>query len=145
MSPSTLKKSEPIVNTAFTEPELMEALYWIWDAFDRCSMGMFLVYHTAIHAMNNEFMDGNRITVGIRKNEWISGSTPILLAFTGEPVETWGTYVVFKNPFNAVPVYVYIYADDPCITETAQILYANEYFKVPNTYRRFEKVFGERP
>lgn len=129
----------------FPHDKLMQALYWIWDAFDRSAMGMFLVYGTAQSCMKNTDMIGDRITVGVRKNEWFSGSKPILMAFTGEPIELGVNYVVFKNPFNTVPVYVYIYSEDESIVSTGQILYENEYFKVPNTYERFVKVFGENP
>lgn len=129
----------------FSEPELMQALYWIWDAFDRSGMGMFLVYETASHVMNNEHMEGNSITVGVRKNEWISGSTPILKSFTEDPLEETTTKIVFKNPFNKVPVIVYVYDEDVSITSPQQIFYANEYFMIPNTYSRFEKIFGVMP
>lgn len=119
----------------------MQALYWIWDAFDRSMMGMFLVGNTADRALNNLHMDGDRITIGTRRNEWNAGSKNILLAFTGLPINTTEKYVVFTNPFNDVPIYLYILEDDPCIINTQQILYANEYFKLPNPYRRFQEIY----
>ena len=123
----------------------MKALYWTWDAFDRSLMGMFLVYDTAADVLQNKQIQGDRITVGVRGNEWRSGSTPILKAFMGEPLEETEKYAKFKNPFNDVPVYVYIFPEDPCVTSTASVLYEQEYFKLPNTYRRFIEVFGAKP
>jgi hypothetical protein len=136
--PST-KKSE------FPFDKLMQALYWAWDAFDRANMGMFLVYDTAADVLQNKMISGDKVTIGVRKNEWISGSTPILKAFTGEPIETTDKYVVFKNPLNDVPVYLYIFEEDPCIISTQEILYEREYFKLPNTYRLFIDRFGATP
>jgi hypothetical protein len=63
---STLKKSEEIVVKEYSHDELMKALYWAWDAFDRAQMGMFLVYDTAINAMNNGYQKGERVEVGTR-------------------------------------------------------------------------------
>lgn len=129
----------------FPFDKLMQALYWVWDAFERSSVGMFLVYGTAEVVLQNKLMEGDRITVGVRGNEWRSGSIPILKAFTGEPVETTEKYVVFKNPLNDVPVYVYIFHEDPCILNTQDVLYEREYFKLPNTYKQFIEVFGATP
>ena len=123
----------------------MKALYWIWDAFDRASMGMFLVYETASNAIQNKIMDGDKITVGTRYLEWASGATPILKAFTGEPIEKTEKYIVFINPFNKVPVYVYLFERHSCIENTKQIMYENETFMVPNTYRDFIDKFGAKP
>lgn len=128
--------------TTFTDAELIQALYWIWDAFDRSLMTMFLVYNTAEAALANGYLTGDKITVGVRGNEWRSGSTPILLAFTGIPTKITDTHVVFKNPFNAVPVHVHVYAEDPCISPPQTIFWANEHFNIPNPYSRFLKVFG---
>ena len=129
----------------FLHDQLMQALYWIWDAFDRASMGMFLVYNTATDAIQNKELRGDRVSVGVRDLEWISGSTPILKAFTEEPIETTDKYVVFKNPFNEVHIYVYIFKSYPCIESTKELLYENEYFKIPNTYRKFIDIFGPTP
>jgi len=104
-------------------------------------MGMFLVYDTAQSVLDNVDLKGERVTVGIRNNEWISGSTSILKAFTGEPLEKTKEYEIFKNPFNEVPIYVYIFSEDICIVNTQQIFYKNEYFMLPNPYKRFLEVF----
>ena len=139
------EEADFFIKPVFAYDKLLQALYWIWDAFDRANMGMFLVYGTAESVFENKLPDGNKITVGVRLNEWNSGSTPILKAFTGEPLEVTEKYVRFKNPFNNVPIYLYIFKDDPCIINTQEILYEREYFKVPNTYKRFIEVFGDKP
>lgn len=141
---SNTQESSPQVIT-FPHDQLIQALYWTWDAFDRALMGMFLVYGTAETVLQNKLMEGDRITVGVRKNEWFSGSTPILKSFTGEPVSEGVNFVIFKNPFNEVPVYVYLFSEDSSVQAPAEVFYQAEYFKIPNSYTRFIKVFGEKP
>ena len=158
---STLKKSEPVApslvsGTAlpfseqstipiYSHYDLLTALFWVWDAFDRAQMGMFLVYDTALSAMNNSILKGDKITVGTRLLEWNSGSTPILKAFTGEPIFISEKYIDFSNPFNSVIVRVYLFETHSCIESTKQIMYENEAFMVPNTYEQFIKEFGDKP
>lgn len=137
-----MKKSED--KLSYPTDKLLQALYWIWDAFERSSIGMFLVYKTAEDVIDNKDLEGDKITVGVRDLEWISGSTPILRSFVGEPKEKTDKYEVFKNPFNEVPVYVYIFKDHPCIQSTRQIFYKAEYFMVPNTYTQFKEIFGDK-
>lgn len=104
-------------------------------------MTMFLTGHTAETALANAYLSGDRITIGVRENEWRSGSTPILLAFTGLPVAETATEVIFKNPFNDVPVFLHIYPDDETIIAPQTIFYANEHFNVPNPYALFTQHF----
>lgn len=135
---------------SYPPDKLMQALFWIWDAFERTNMGMFLVYETAECVLQNKDMTGDKITVGVRDLEWISGSTTILKAFTGNPVEISinteeNRFEVFKSPFNEVPVYVYIFKAHPCITNTNQVFYRNEYFMLPNTYKEFINTYGSKP
>jgi hypothetical protein len=136
------KKPEEVQKPSYSVDQLLQALMWTWDAFERAQMGMFLVKDTAVRAIQNIDLDGDAIYVGIRDTEWSSGSTPILKAFTGEPVGKTDTTVTFKNPLNPVPTIVYILPEDPCIRSTDQIFYRNEYFKVPNPFKRFMEVYG---
>lgn len=122
----------------------MQALYWTWDAFDRALTGMVVIYKNAHDILDNVPLKGDKITVGIRRLEWVSGKRPILLAFTGEPEEETSAYVRFANPFNDVPVYVYFFEDDSCITSPNQVFYGSEYFMLPNPYSRFVERFGDK-
>lgn len=142
-SPNT-KKSEEEKPLQFSNPQLMQALYWVWDAFERSNMGMFLVYKTAEDVLQNIDIEDNKITVGTRDNEWRSGSTSILKSFMGDPLEETDKFALFKNPFNQVPVYVYIFKDDPSITSPNQVFYKAEYFMLPNPYSKFIEVFGAK-
>ena len=141
-SPS-LKKSEEI-KPSFSYDQLLQAMYWTWDAFDRALMPTFLVYETAQTVIDHQLPDGNAIYFGVRKNEWNAGARTVVYNFTGFPKEKTEKYEVFSNPFNRVPVYVYLFDEDPCIINTAVVMYEREYFNLPNTYKQFVERFGNR-
>ena len=143
----TLKKSDigEDVPTQFPEDQLLQALYWAWDGFDRVLMKMMPIYKTAEDILQNIYLSGDRVSVGVRKPEWVSGSVNIIRNFLGEPLEKTETYEKYANPHNKVPVYIYILEDDPCLQGTNKIFYASEYFELPTPYSQFIKVFGARP
>jgi len=142
LTSQNLKKSdiEPI---QLPEEQLLQALYWVWDGFDRVLMKMMPIYNTAEDMLQNLHLKGDKVTVGVRKPEWESGSVNILRNFLGTPEEKTEKYE--KYIYNKVPVYIYILEDDPCLQGTNKIFYAQEYFELPNPYSQFIKVFGIRP
>ena len=107
-------------------------------------MPMFLIYDSAEWVINKKLPEGDTIYIGVRNNEWNAGARTVLYNFTGDPIEKTPTHEVFKNPFNGALVCVYRFNDDPCIINTAQVLYEHEYFQLPNTYQQFIERFGKR-
>ena len=125
---------------SYSHDELIKSLYWIWDAFDRAMMGMFLVYGTAESVINHMLLDGEGVHVGVRNAEYYSGSKPILIAFTGEPEKKEG-FDIFKCPLSEAPVFVHYFDEAECIKSTDSVQYQNEYFKLPNPYSKFIELW----
>jgi len=125
----------------FTHEELLPALYWIWDGFDRALMGMFLVSKTAEDVMSKLHLEGDGIYVGVRRLEWDSESRSILDAFLGKGIEVKKDK--FKYNFDGIPVYIYVFDEDLCILNTDTVLYEQENFCLPNTYKQFIERFGD--
>ncbi len=126
--------------------DLLDALYWVWDAFDRSNVPFFLVHQTYEDAIKDRSLRGDKVEIGIRKNEWNSGGRRILENFI-QPVkesETEALYEFRRVNSNEVPVPVilHIYPDSPCITATNPIMYKYENFSVPNPYSEFIKIYG---
>lgn len=103
-------------------------------------MGMFLVYNTAEDVLQHKQLQGDGVHVGVRKMEWTTGSKPILDAFLNAPIEVTEKYS--KYIYEGVPVYIHIFDEDQCIKSTNQVMYENEYFMLPNTYKQFMDRFG---
>lgn len=120
--------------------QLLDALYYMWDAFDRALMPYFLIHKTAEDAMKNRDLTGNKVTLGVRKMEWLGGSRRILEAFTGTPLTESDELVTFEH--KGVPIELHLYDDHNCIIQTDMIRYRYEEFKVPNPYSEFEEVYG---
>lgn len=124
---------------AFTHNQLLKALYWAHDLFDRANMAFFLVYNTAEDVLQKKQLEGDNVQVGVRLLEWNSGAKVIIDTFaqpTSKDTDT-ATFV-----YEGVPVVVHVYTDDPCITSPDTVIYHAEYFKLPNPYKRFMEVFG---
>lgn len=120
--------------------QLLVALYYVWDAFDRCNVPYFLVNQTAEDAIAGRNLTGNCIEIGIRRTEWISGGRRLIDNFLGLPVEESPTLATYKH--EGVPILLYNYEDHECIVQTDMIHYAHEEFKVPNPYSAFKEIYG---
>lgn len=129
---------------SYSHGHLLQALYWIWDAFDRAMMKMVVIDEAHDLIKQHRQLEGDRIAVGVRKNEWTSGAYNIFKEFAGYPVDQTETYVIYKNPFNEVPVYVYVFDGDETLLNPDSVMYENESFYVPNPYTRFIEIYGNR-
>lgn len=147
----TVKEYVAAVKKDWPHDKLVSALYWIYDAFDRANMGYFFVYSTAESILQQKDLEGDGIHVGVRFNEWTSGSKPIFDAFAGEPVVKSNIKAeTLKNIMNdiyiydheGIPVFLYVFNDHPCIIDTNQIQYRNEFVRLPNPYSQFMDTFG---
>lgn len=127
-----------------THDELLAALYWCYDVFERANMLFFCVYDTAKAIKANENLHGDHIDIGVRKLEWVSGGKPILDAYMDQQriktVDNDDNTV--KYEYGGVPVIVHIYEDDECLNNPDTVMYFMEDFKLPNPYERFERIYG---
>lgn len=118
---------------------LIQALYWIWDGFGRTAMPMFLVHQTAKDVIANHDLKGDKVEVGVRRTEWLSGNKGILDIFAQPLFEDVNKA---QYEFEGVPIIVHVYDDDDCIMNLDHKLYRHETFKLPNPYNRFEQLYG---
>lgn len=119
---------------------LLKALYWVYDFMDRAMINFFLVGDTAQAVIDKKDLFGDKITVGVRKMEWESGSRRIADSFA-TPVKDDGNIVYYE--FEGVPVVLYVLEDDATIQSPDQQMYKSEFFKLPNPYGKFLETFGE--
>lgn len=128
------------VQAKHTSEELLNALYWIWDAFDRANVQFFLVHQTAEDAMKNYDLTGDKVEVGIRRNEWVSGGRRLLDAFLDTPLTESDTTAEYVH--DGVTILLHNYDDIPSIMQLNPIIYRNESFTVPNPYSEFKEIYG---
>ncbi len=125
----------------FTHDELLEALYWMHQIFERANMTMVLIRETGEAANNDRPLTGDGVYVAARKLEWDSGARGVIDSMA--QFSEWTDELVTYMANNGVPVYVKICEDDYCISSPDQKLYMHEYVKLPNPFNRFEEVFGK--
>lgn len=136
----TLQQTTPPVQS-FTHDELIDALYFAWDGFDRSNMKWFLVGETAKRAKMQRDLTGDGVDIGVRANEWRGGAERVFTTVMPDPLEESDSLVLYEH--NGVPIRLHIYEpDDECIVATDSIMYRNEQFALPNPLERFEELYG---
>lgn len=135
-----------VIQQAIDSQELLDALYWIWDAFERSSIPFFLIYQTYEDAKANHDLTGDKVEIGVRRNEWISGGRRIIDGFILPVTETDDEVIYHYKKVNSsnqpILVIVHVYDDSPCIKSLDMIHYRYEEFYVPNTYKTFLEIYG---
>lgn len=128
----------------FSHEELLETLYFFFDAFERSSITFLVAYTTLDQILKDLPLIGDKIELVVRKLEWQSGSKDLFMTY----LQDEGLHVtetedqatcVFRN---GVKVVIYLLDDSDTITSPDTILYKNEYFKFPNPYDKFLEIYG---
>lgn len=123
----------------FSSQQLLDALYWIWDAFERSNVPFFLVFQTAEDAIKQHDLTGDRVEIGVRRMEWVSGGKRIIDAFV-MPLSEGKDEAIYE--YRGVPVIVHVYDDSDCVVQTDMVRYRYEEFKIPNPYSKFKELYG---
>ncbi len=120
----------------YEHDQLLDALYWVWDFMERASINFYVVGSTAQAIKSHNNLSGDKIQVGVRKNEWESGARRIADAFA-QPLKEEGNTVEYE--FNGVPIFLYVLEDSATLSSYDTTIYVSEYFKIPNPYSQFER------
>lgn len=122
--------------------QLLKALFFFWDGFERSTMNFFLVKDTARQVIADDILTGDRLTLGIRKLEWNGGQQRIFKAFM-EHERILPTRVENGLLFNYfdTPVYLFIYEENPCLTALDIVFYENDTFNIPNPFSVFNEKY----
>lgn len=117
--------------------ELLEALFFFWDGFERATMNFFLVKDTAKQVIANKELSG-KLTLGIRQMEWNGGQQRIFKSFM-EHEKVLPTKMKNGLLFNCkgVPVELYIYPENPTLAALDITFYENDTFNIPNPFKEF--------
>src|SRR4051812_21894106 len=110
-TPQTTMPNEPMA-ISLDPQKLLDTLYKVWDAFGRSSMPYFLIGKTYHDAKLGHELKGDKIELGVRRNEWNSGNKRLLDSLITADSETTD---VARYTLDGVPVEVHIYADSDCI------------------------------
>ena len=79
--------------------------------------------------MADKELTGDRLTLGIRRNEWVGGQDRIFKAFMEhEKIPHAIMEHGFRFKYMGVPVYLYIYDNNPCLDALDIVFYNNDTF-----------------
>ena len=124
----------------YTHDELLKALYWFHDFMERPMIKYFLVGSTAESALKNGMLEGDKVEVGVRRLEWISGGSRIAENFAVADSKTDDLCIYVSD---GVPIHVNIFDDIQEILSCDTRLYEHEYFFIPNPYNSFKQIWSK--
>lgn len=135
-----IEEDTPKLSTSYPHLELLDALYFIWEAAERGQLGMFLMGDTARQVIEQGDLSGDKITVGVRRNEWDSGQGRIAQTYLehelgNKPKEDEGLITIKAR--NAVPIHIKLYEENPTISSFNIVYYRYETFNLPNPWSKF--------
>ena len=127
---------------ALTHSQLLAALLFFWDAFERSTLNFFLIRDTAHQVIDNVDLSGDSLTLGLRKMEVNGGQFRIFKDFiTHEKVKVTEFEKGYLFDYKGVPVFLYIYDENPCLDSLDIVHYAYETFNTPNPFKAFEEQY----
>lgn len=132
-----LMEYAPIIDLG--HDQLLEVLFFFWDGFERSTINFFLVRDTADQIIHNQPLSGNKLSLGVRKLEWVGGQQRIFRSFM-EHEKILPTKLepdLLKFTYKGVPVELRIYENNPCLEALDIVFYGNETFNIPNPFSVF--------
>ncbi len=123
--------------------DLLNALFFMWEAQQRCAMDFFLTRSTAKAAMTSHMLDGDTLDLGVRKLAWVSDNKDLLMIFlANEPIKiVEETPDILRLEYKGVKINLRIYEDNDCVRNLIPVHYEHEDFWLPNQFERFTKEF----
>ncbi len=122
----------------FSHTQLLDALRFIDDLLSRPGIPYVLLDKTAQDAHNNLTLEGDCVTVGVKKENFQGSNLRILEAFYAADIieKTKYTYI-----HNGIPIYVYILSKyGKYLKEPNPIMYENDGYNLPNPFDKYLKV-----
>ncbi len=128
---------------SFPSDQLLQALYFMWDAAERGQLQMFLIGDTAKQVKANEDLEGDEITVGVRRNEWDSGQGRIAQTFMEHELGVKAVEVDGKvtYEYKGIPIIIKLYEENPTLQSFDIVYYGYETFNLPNPYKTFVEEY----
>lgn len=132
------EKNKPLQDSKFSHEQLMKALYYMFDAFDRANIKFFLTGKTAKACYENKGLSSDKVEIGIRKLEYVSGAWRVLTEFA-KPVKEEEEMIHFEH--EGVPIECRLFDEDVFFNQAQPILWQYEGFNLPNPYEEYVKRY----
>lgn len=128
--PKAVKKT-----TSLPHDKLMKALYFVEDLFSRPNIPFFLLDETALAAKENRQMEGDRITVGIRKLDFQPNNISMMNSlYQYKSIDDKHIEYVYCD----VPITVKIIdSTDDMFRNLNTFMYQYEAFSLPNPFDKY--------
>lgn len=137
--------------TTFSHDELLQAAYWVEDFMSRSMLNFFAIGPTGEAMKANKKLFGEGVFFGVRRMEWESepgdDGTPGIPSGGRRIVDVLAQYaqdegeIVYYFAPNGVPVFLFVFEDEPTITSLDMVRYERATFKLPNPFAQFKETY----
>lgn len=122
--------------------DLLNAMYFIWDAFSRAvGLDFFPVKQTAYWMTHSDELRGDHLDIGLRIGQWNSEDKDLLLIYLND--ENLNLQDVNENTkklvYKDIPIYFHFYEDSDNLKNLTMFTYEHESWKLPNQFETWMK------
>lgn len=129
------RNTSTLTSKSYSYEQLLQALYGVQDLFERARAQFFLDRDTLVQVNNHLELDGDRVTVGVKRAELTEGAREVMQSYM--PAHSW-TDSDIQYIISNVPVHIKIYPNDIVeLTNPETVVYAYETFNIPNPVKTF--------
>ena len=122
----------------FTWEQLEEALMAVYDLMQDAQLEFFPMNKTALQMKNNEYLAGDKLTFGIRKQD-LAESTIEMLKISNPSIDLQPKKIIMEH--NGIPVEIRIINKHYRVLDNLDTIdYAYETFLMPNPFDAFYRM-----
>lgn len=134
-----MEKTKTLVKTSkFTSEQLEEALFFVFDMMADAQLEFFPIGDTATQMYNNEWLKGDKLNFGIRKQD-LAESTVQMLKISNPSIDIQEKKIIMSH--NSIPVEIRIIKKHYRVLDNLDTIdYAYETFLVPNPFDAFTRM-----
>lgn len=122
----------------FTSEQLEEALFVVFDMMADAQLEFFPIGKTARQMYNNEWLEGDMLNFGIKKQE-LAESTVVMLKVSHPEIDIQDKKIIMSH--NGIPIEIRIIHKHYRVLDNLDTIdYAYETFLMPNPFESFIRM-----
>lgn len=122
----------------FTSEQLEEALFNVFDLMADAQLEFFPMNKTAIQMHDNLFLEGDKLTFGVRKKD-LAETTLDMLKISNPSIDLQDKKIIME--VNSIPIEIRIITKHYRVLDNLDTIdYAYETFLMPNPFEAFKRM-----
>lgn len=131
--------TKPQIHKSFSHGDLLNVMYFIWDAFDKTGIKFFPVRETARLMLAEKELEGDYLDIGVRALEFNKDARFVINSYFDNMkcIVNKQTDMLWECKYAGIPFTLHIYPENECIHELDQRQYEYEAWYFPQRFEEF--------